>query len=134
MWNGAGLDELATNGANWVGGVAPNGGADIAQFDATSSKDCTWDVLNGNFDKYDVQATYLGTITLTINPGNLFGTFAGGTIDLNGVSTTLSTTTFSGSTVYMRAGTATGATIAASVHIMIILYAPALHIYTLMDL
>ena len=41
-WNGGGGDTLASNSANWIGGVIPQNGDDVV-FSAESVKNCTWD-------------------------------------------------------------------------------------------
>ncbi|KKW10218.1 MAG: hypothetical protein UY48_C0044G0002 [Candidatus Gottesmanbacteria bacterium GW2011_GWB1_49_7] len=110
VWGGGGANNLASNAANWVGGVGLTGAADSAQFDGTSAKDCTWDVLNGNYGSINDQATYTGTITITTDDCRLTGTFAGGSIDFNDENITIDIVDFSGATVYCGSGTITGGT------------------------
>jgi len=62
-WNGLGADNLASNGDNWVGGVAPAIG-DSATFNAGSSKACTWDALAPASISQLNLAAYTGTLTL----------------------------------------------------------------------
>ncbi len=84
-WDGGGGDNLASNNDNWD--AAPSAGDNLI-FDATSSKDCTWDITT-IFDSIDVQSGYTGTITqtatmnVTTSPGSLTINPAG-TFDANG--------------------------------------------------
>ena len=41
-WTGA-VDDLASNSANWSGGLVPEWGDDVV-FDGTSTNNCTWDI------------------------------------------------------------------------------------------
>jgi hypothetical protein len=64
VWNGAGSDNLASDGANWVGGVAPANG-DIAIFNSTSDKDATFDTAFAtSLAEVDIAPGYTGQITL----------------------------------------------------------------------
>lgn len=102
-WNGAGDDGTCGGGvgdgnkwscgANWTGGVAPTS-ADVATFDATSTKNSTIDA-NISVSGIDINTGYTGTITqasgatVTVGSGNFdisAGSFVGGgsSIDLNG--------------------------------------------------
>ncbi len=65
-WDGGGVNESASNSANWD--ITPHHGDDIF-FDGTSSKDCTWDLVNsGHVDKIfsslTIEGAYAGTVTL----------------------------------------------------------------------
>ncbi len=69
-WDGGGADNLASNSANWSGGVKPQYGDNVI-FDATSVKDCTWDltVTLASLTKtsgYTGRITKIAGITLTI--------------------------------------------------------------------
>ena len=108
VWNGAGLDENWSNGANWVGG-SPPGNADVAVFDGTSAKPAT---INTNFNVAGVQInpTYLGTITqapgVTLDVGFAGYTQGGSTFQANGtVNFTFSPFALSGGTFDAGAGT-----------------------------
>jgi hypothetical protein len=87
FWTGAGADNLASNPANWSGGIVPQNGDEVV-FDNTSSKNCTWDI-NAVPDFISLTG-YTGTVTLnsglTIN-GSL--TIAAGLLDLNNKNLTI---------------------------------------------
>ena len=72
-WNGGGSDNLASTPANWTGNVLPPYG-DIITFDATSSKDCTWD-LNETYTCLTMESGYTGTVTLN-SPLTLSSTYS----------------------------------------------------------
>ena len=81
-WTGGGADNLVSNPANWSGGIVPQNGDEVV-FDATSSKDCTWDI-------YVVPASltldsgYTGAVTLNLDltvTGNVI--ISGGTLYQN---------------------------------------------------
>ena len=61
-WNGAGANALASNPANWVGGVAPVAG-DAVNLDATTNKNMTWD-LTIPVQTW-TQVGYAGTVTVS---------------------------------------------------------------------
>ena len=61
-WSGGGIDNFASTPANWSGNVIPANGDSII-FDATSSKDCTWD-LNQTYGSLTLQGGYTGTVTI----------------------------------------------------------------------
>lgn len=66
-WNGLGATNDFSDGANWVGGIAPVTGDD-AIFDATSSKNCDFDV-DVDVNNLSIDAGYTGTINaLSSNP------------------------------------------------------------------
>ena len=72
-WNGGGADTLASTPANWAGGIAPQTG-DSVQFDATSTKNCDWD-LDVELLNWNQTADYTGTVTIwTEYPGIAGGT------------------------------------------------------------
>lgn len=76
-WDGGGGDALASTANNWDTNVAPVA-ADIVVFDATSSKNCTWDITA---DLASINTTgYAGVVTLSVTlrvSGNI--TFANST-------------------------------------------------------
>ncbi len=61
-WNGGGADNLASNPANWTGGIIPQDNDSII-FDNTSAKNCTWDesVIPSSLN---LTSWYTGTVTL----------------------------------------------------------------------
>lgn len=59
-WNGGGTTNDFSDGANWVGGVAPISGDDVI-FDGTSSKNCTID-QDMDLNDFTIQSGYNGTI------------------------------------------------------------------------
>ena len=61
-WDGGGSDNLASDAANWSEVTVPTQG-DTIIFDATSSKNCTWD-LPGTFFFLHIEGGYTGTATL----------------------------------------------------------------------
>jgi hypothetical protein len=65
IWNGGGGDELATTGANWIGGSVPAAGYPL-YFGSTSPKNCTYD-LSANYTNMDLDMEYTGTVTLGAN-------------------------------------------------------------------
>ena len=92
-WTGLGLTNNWTDTGNWSGNVLP-GAADVATFDATSSKNAT---INGvvNVAGVSIGAGYAGTVTqgpgIAVTVGatgfsQTGGTFAGGTsaVTVNG--------------------------------------------------
>ncbi len=93
VWDGEGLTTAWSNNLNWSGDTVP-GAADVAIFDATSSKDAVI-TANINVAGVSIRAGYGGTITqnagrsITVGAAGFdqaAGTFAGGTstIDING--------------------------------------------------
>ncbi len=69
-WTGGGADNFASNPANWSGNIIPLYGDNVI-FDATSIKDCTWDisVTLASLTKksgYTGKITKISGITLTI--------------------------------------------------------------------
>jgi len=60
-WSGGGTNALASNPANWVGGMAPMAG-DAVVLDATTNKNMTWD-LNIPLQSW-TQIGYTGTVTI----------------------------------------------------------------------
>jgi hypothetical protein len=62
-WTGGGADNLASNAANWTGNIIPHHG-DSVVFDATSAKDCTWDI-NETLSSISLTPAYAGTVTQT---------------------------------------------------------------------
>jgi hypothetical protein len=63
IWDWAGGDALASNAANWIGGVAPST-ADYAVFGSTTpSASCTWD-LDVQIASVSVVGSYAGTVAL----------------------------------------------------------------------
>ena len=92
-WNGGGATNNWNDAGNWVGGLIP-GAADVATFDATSSKNATINVTI-NVGGVDVAGAYGGTITqaagsaVTVGASGFSqagGAFAGGSnaITVNG--------------------------------------------------
>jgi hypothetical protein len=72
VWGGGGADNLWSNGANWVGGVAP-GLFDDAVFNNTSIKDSTVDAAAAPIvSELIIQAGYTGKVTLNENLSVLF--------------------------------------------------------------
>ena len=73
-WNGAGADNLASSPDNWTGSVLPLSGASIL-FDDTSSKDCTWDLIE-TYVALAIDGGYAGTVTIdSTGTLNLSGTY-----------------------------------------------------------
>jgi len=62
VWDGGGVTNNWSEGANWASGVAPGSG-DEAIFNATSTKDCTINT-NTTVDLITVASGYTGTITM----------------------------------------------------------------------
>lgn len=62
-WNGGGVDNLASNPANWSGSAVPQYGDDVI-FDSTSTKDCTWD-LEVILASLIINSGYTGRVTLS---------------------------------------------------------------------
>ena len=101
-WDGGGADNNWSTCENWSGDTCP-GVADVATFDATSTKDASIDSsFSGSLSGIDINTGYTGTITqarsLTMGTGGFnqnAGTFTGSSdeINLNG-DFTLSTGTF----------------------------------------
>lgn len=66
IWDGGGGDNLASTAANWDGpDTAPIAG-DSIQFDATSTKACTWDIT-ASLASFSINSGYTGTITQACN-------------------------------------------------------------------
>jgi hypothetical protein len=61
-WTNAGGDNIASNPANWSGGIEPQTG-DIAVSDGTSTDDCTWDYIV-TLDSLSISPDYTGTLTI----------------------------------------------------------------------
>ncbi len=59
-WNGGGATNDFSDGANWVGGVAPISGDNVI-FNGTSSKNCTID-LDIDLNDFTIQSGYNGTV------------------------------------------------------------------------
>lgn len=83
-WTGGGTDNLASNPANWSGGVVPQNGDEVV-FDNTTSEECIWNInIIPDFVSF---IGYTGTVTLnsnlTIN-GSL--TVTSGILDLNNMN------------------------------------------------
>lgn len=64
-WTGLGADNKASTPANWSGNVAPQSGEGVV-FDATSSKNCTWD-MTITLAACSITSGYTGKITLEAN-------------------------------------------------------------------
>jgi len=63
-WDGGGSGNLASDAANWSGDILPSDG-DAILFDATSPKDCLWDLV-GTFYSFHLEGGYFGSATLTL--------------------------------------------------------------------
>lgn len=100
-WRGAGLDELASTGANWDNVTGPVTGDDLVfdgAFPVTGSKDCTLDL---SFTVGSITATngYGGDIGLTVN-FDVTGTLnwdGTGTLQFNGITTSANAISVDGS-------------------------------------
>src|SRR5689334_17598816 len=80
-WDGGGTTNDFSEGANWVGDVAPANGQSV-RFDNTNSKDCDFDGLaNLNLVDITITSSYTGTIDALSTFPYLTGSFsqAGGT-------------------------------------------------------
>lgn len=66
-WTGGGSDNFASNPANWSGGIVPQYGDNVI-FDATSIKDCTWD-LTATLATITKKSGYTGRITKIAGTG-----------------------------------------------------------------
>jgi expansin len=62
-WSGGGVDNFASTPANWTGSFIPSSGDSIV-FDATSSKNCVWDI-NDTYSSLLIAGGYLGSLTIT---------------------------------------------------------------------
>jgi len=62
-WAGGGIDNLASNPANWTGSRVPQYGDDVV-FNATSTKDCTWDIAI-TLASLTITSGYTGKVTKT---------------------------------------------------------------------
>lgn len=101
-WDGGGTDgtcgglagdgNKATCAANWSGDVAPVAGDSIL-FDATSTKNCTFniDITGYNFGTFTIASGYTGTITLgtTLSLNTSLFSLAAGTFTTNNNSVTV---------------------------------------------
>ena len=86
-WGGGGSDNKWSNPVNWSGNTVP-GTADVATFNATSTKVCTIDTAV-NVAGLSIAAGYTGTVTqigsITVGSSNFSqaaGTFTGGSADI----------------------------------------------------
>jgi CheY-like chemotaxis protein len=119
-WNGAGTDGTCGGNAgdgnkwscsaNWVGGVVP-GPADIATFNATSTKNAVVDsTFSGSLNSLNIAAGYTGTITLERSINLTSYTQSSGTFNSSSFEPvisgafTLSGGTFTASSDQMRIG------------------------------
>jgi hypothetical protein len=69
VWTGAGTNGLASNPANWSGGLLPLDGARI-RLDDASQKNLTWDLTNLVLQSWEQTAAYTGVVTIaTKYPG-----------------------------------------------------------------
>jgi len=92
VWDGGGVDDNFDTAENWIGDIAPTTGNAI-YFDATSTKDCTWNDAT-SFTQVTVDSGYTGTITtsehITLTVGIIVGD---GTLTL-GASKNINTALF----------------------------------------
>lgn len=90
IWNGGGSDNLASNPANWAGGIVPLDD-DAVSFNNTSTKSCTWNT-NPISASLNLNSGYTGTVTinsgLTVT-GNVI--VSGGKLSVNNVLKIVST-------------------------------------------
>ncbi len=101
VWNGLGATNDFSEGANWVGGVAPVTGDD-AVYDGTSTKNCDFDV-NVDVDNLTINAGYTGTI----NAGGVSVTVANAFTHANGTFISTSSTFLLGGNFTRTGGTFT---------------------------
>ncbi len=111
-WSYAGGTALASNPANWIGGVAPTDGDGVLFGNTTPTSPCTWD-LALTIASMSVSGSYASTVTLTVDLTVSSGVWLGGgssaMLDLNGhnlsvqgdwtVGSMKTTSTVAGSTV-----------------------------------
>lgn len=101
IWDGGGADNSASTAANWDNDTLPSPGDDIV-FDATSTKNCTWDLTGGTYtpvNNVSLNSGYTGTVTLAQNTefsGTL--TVSSGTFDGAGYALNVAEVNISGGT------------------------------------
>lgn len=113
-WTGDALDGLASNGANWLPGLAPRSGERLVWGAAPLSRNASWDLPDVAVGSVAVLGSYSASVTLLSSmsvtglfsmAGGTFAASAGRALELRGdASQTGGTLDLVGSTVVLRGG------------------------------